>query len=149
MFLCIDDNIPDCYNIYAVIKLIKLLLVLKLPGYTPGPCSMGKLTVFSKRFFFCHSFDITNHRYSIFLVFALHLVVAQSELIGVDYSDNCGSKSTINFDAHLGGRVSFRHCYTIFVTARGFFSTMFASLIIYTILWDGKWGVWGAKPPRR
>ena len=34
--------------------------------------------------------------------------MARSELIGVDYSDNCGSKSTINFVAHLGeiGRVS-------------------------------------------
>ena len=36
-----------------------------------------------------------------FLGFALHLV-ARSELIDVDYSDDCNSKSTITFDAHLG-----------------------------------------------
>ena len=69
--------------------------------------------------------------------------------LGVEYSDNCGSKSTINFDAHLGGWVSFRRCYTIFVTACGFFSMTFALLIIHTISWDGKWDVRGAKPPRR
>ena len=97
--------VPDCYIIYAVFKLIKLLLVLKLPGYASGPCSMGKLTVFSKCVFvvFCHGFDTINRSYSIFLVFALHLVVARTELIGVGYSDNCGNKSTINFDALLGG----------------------------------------------
>ena len=62
---------------YAVFKLIKLLLVLKLAGYALGPCLMGKLTVFSK----CVFFSTTNHSYSIFLVFTLHLVVARSELI--------------------------------------------------------------------
>ena len=75
---------------------------------------MGKLTVFSKRVVF----TTTNHSYSIFLVFTLYLVAARSELISVDYSDDCGSKSTIiKFDVDLGGLVSFRRCYTIFVTA--------------------------------
>ena len=54
------------------------------------------------------------------------------------YSNDCGSKSTIKFDAHLGSRVSFRRCYTIFVTARGLFSTTFVSLEKYSILWDDK-----------
>ena len=95
--------VPDCCSRYAVFKLIKLLLVLKHLGYAPGPFSMGKLTVFSKCIFFCRGFETTNHGYSIFLVFTLHLVGTRSELIGVDYSDDCDSKSIIKFDAHLGG----------------------------------------------
>ena len=91
--------VADCYSKYAVFMLIKLLLFLKLPGCASGPCSM--LTVFPKRIFFCLGFDTTNPSYSIFLVFALHLV-ARSELLSVDYSNDCGSKSTIKFDANLG-----------------------------------------------
>ena len=64
-------------------------------------------------------------------------------------SDGCGSKSTVKFDVHLGesGRLqTLLHnlCYCLPVI-----STTFASLIIYTILRDGKWGVWGASTPRR
>ena len=79
------------------------MLVLKLPGYPLGPCSMGKLTIFSKRVFFCQGFATINHSFSIFLVFALYLVVARSELISEDYSDGCGSKPTIKFDAYSVG----------------------------------------------
>ena len=77
---------------------------------------MGKLTVFSKRVFFCNGFATTNLSCSIFLVFALHLVVARFELMSVDYSDGWGSKSTIKFNTRLVGLMGFRHCYTIFVT---------------------------------
>ena len=108
---------------------------------------MVKLTIFSKRVFFCHGFATTNHSYSIFFDFTLHLVVARSELLSVDYSDGCGSKSTAKFDVHLkgSGRIqTLLHnlCYCLPVV-----STMFASLIIYTILWDGKWGSGGLSPP--
>ena len=129
---------------YAVFKLIKLLLVLKLAGYASGPCLMGKLTIFSK----CLFFATTNHSFSIFLVFTLHLVVARSELIGV-CSDGCGSKSTISltFIQEGSGRLqTLLHnlCYCLPVV-----STTFASLIIYAIFLNSKLGVWGAKPPRR
>ena len=67
----------------------------------------------------------------------------------MDYSDGCGSKSTIKFDIHLGGynriQTLLHNLYYCLLVV----STTFASLIIYTILWDGKWGSGGAKPPRR
>ena len=130
--------VPDCYSRYAVFKLIKLLLVLKLPSYAPGPCSMGKLNVFCKRGLFCHGFDTTNHSYSIFLVFELHLVVARSELIGAVYSADCGSKSTMKFDADLGDSGELQTLLHNLCYCSWTFLSTFASLIIYTILWDGK-----------
>ena len=65
----------------------------------------------------------------------------------MDYSDGCGSKSTTKFDVYLGvsGRLqTLLHnlCYCLPVV-----STTFASLIIYTMLWDGKWGSGGLCPP--
>ena len=115
--------VPNCYSRHALCSLLvnKTVASPKASGLRFEPCSMGKLTVFSKRVFFCRDFATATNTYSIFLVFVLHLVVARSELISVDYSDGCGSKSTIKFDVHLGGLVGFRCCYTISVTACRFF----------------------------
>ena len=71
-----------------------------------APARWVSLLFFPSAYFFA----TTNYSYSIFLVFTLHLVVARSEVISVDCSDDCGSKSIIKFsksiikfDVHLGG----------------------------------------------
>ena len=70
--------------------------------------------------------------------------MVRSELIGVDYSDNCGSKSTINFDAHLGGSGELQTllhnlCYCSWI----FFNNVCIIDNIYNLV--GRYmGVWGA-----
>ena len=110
-----------------------------------APARWVSLLFSPNAYFFCHGFYTSNPSYSIFLVFALHLV-ARYELIDVDNSDDCSSKSTITFDAHLGWSGEFQTllhnlCYCSW--------TFFNDVCIIDNIFNLVRRSMGGQPPRR